>query len=299
MANKYDFGIYHGIGEKYDYKDKSHNIRTDIMYMLNKTLKMFRYSNLPETIPYRELEKQLQIYGTTFIVEVDGKLYCLLGAVSGEEDVYGYPTKVTIINNYLKLNKMYDIGVDVIKMTNDDMGLGVIPILNKYVTMLNENDISMIIASINTRIENIMTASDDNTVESCKRFLDKVVDGDLGYIVTNKLFESFSTSPSGQRNTRLIDLVEYQQYIKASMFNEVGLKSNHNMKKERMIESEVRQNNDAIYPLVDSMLESRQYSIDLINKKWGTNILVELNSSWKDETVDETVDETSDEASDE
>ena len=78
----------------------------------------------------------------------------------------------------------------------------------------------------------------------------------------------------------MIDLVQYQQYLKASLFNEIGLNANYNMKKERLISGEIEANADVLYPLIDNMLFCRNQGLEALNKKYGLNIGVELNSSW-------------------
>src|SRR5699024_3264973 len=70
------------------------------------------------------------------------------------------------------------------------------------------------------------------------------------------------------------------QYLKGSMYNEIGLNANFNMKRERLNTSEIEMNSEALYPIVDNMLYNRRLTIDAINDKFGTNIEVEFNSSW-------------------
>jgi hypothetical protein len=53
------------------------------------------------------------------------------------------------------------------------------------------------------------------------------------------------------------------------------------MKRESINSGESQLNNDALLPLVDNMLKCRQDGFDKVNKKYGTNIKVELNSSWQ------------------
>ena len=47
----------------FNFKNKSGNIKTLNIQMLNKTASMFEYEGLPKTIPYFELEKILQSNG--------------------------------------------------------------------------------------------------------------------------------------------------------------------------------------------------------------------------------------------
>lgn len=104
MTNKYDYGIYRGVNFNFDYLDKEKNVNYEIMQFLNKTLSMFQYENLPETIPSVELEKLIQINGFAIITRVDGKLYAFSGGLGGEPDEYYRPTKATISNPALNFS---------------------------------------------------------------------------------------------------------------------------------------------------------------------------------------------------
>src|SRR5699024_741094 len=106
-------------------------------------------------------------------------------------------------------------------------------------------------------------------------------EGKLGYIFESKLFDSLQTNPMNSAGGGSIsDLIELQQYLKASMYNEIGLNANYNMKRERLNSAEVEMNSDNLYPLVDNMLEHRRIALEQINEKYGTEISVEFNSSW-------------------
>ena len=116
----------------------------------------------------------------------------------------------------------------------------------------------MILATINKRVNNHIAVSDDNTAESARKYLEKLEAGELGYIMENRLYESLkSISSSDNNSTRLVDLIELQQYVKASLYNELGLNSNFNMKKERLISEEIEINSNSIYPYIDNMLNCR------------------------------------------
>ena len=85
---------------------------------------------------------------------------------------------------------------------------------------------------------------------------------------------------SSYSNT-LTDLIEYEQYLKASWFNEIGLDANYNMKRERISNDEVNQNSDALIPLIQNMYNSRVECIENVNKCFGLDISVELTSIWE------------------
>ena len=57
----------------YKYDDKAKNISLSNRYTLAKTLSMFDYTNLPDSIPEQELERILQEKGLAFIYEYDSE----------------------------------------------------------------------------------------------------------------------------------------------------------------------------------------------------------------------------------
>ena len=281
MANKYDWGIYTGVGNKYDFKDKDTNIRNNIHYMLNRSFMLFEYEGLPDTLPKVELERMLQVNGYCFITEVDGEIYGFNGGLGGERDVYGRPTEIIISNPALKLNKTMKLEEGVL-IKNDDMMMGLIPIYGKYTSMLAENEITMILANVNKRVNNLISVADDNTGESARRYLKKLYEGELGYIFENRLYDSFKTNHmNGQVSSKLQDLIEFNQYIKATMYNEIGLNANFNMKRSRLVADEVDLNLDGLYPLIDNMLNQREDGLLAIKEKYGLDIEVSFASSWE------------------
>lgn len=277
--DKYNMGLDYAT--KYDFKNKSKNLNDYITYMLNRSIIMFKYHNLPETMPQREIELLLQTNGWGCVCEIDGNLYCLNGGLGGVPNAYNMPTEIIISNPYLKFNKTLTIDKDCVVIPNDSMYVGLLPLYNRYCTMLVENDITMILATVNKRIQNLLSANDDNTVESAKTFLKKVYDGELGVIAESKLFDSLKVNNSSTNaQVSLTDLFEFEQYVKASLYNEIGLSANYNMKRERLTSAEVETNTDNLYPLVDDMINQRRKAVEKINEMFGTNIEVEFNSSW-------------------
>ena len=95
MMNKTN--MYDNITGLTEYKttDKINNVLNIRSMLLNKTLTMFDYQGLPESLPYTEIEKVLQLNGYGFITMYDDKLVVLNGEYYGvEKDIY---------NNHLKI----------------------------------------------------------------------------------------------------------------------------------------------------------------------------------------------------
>ena len=248
---------------------------------LNKSLTMFEWSNLPDTIPQVELEKMLQINGYAVIAEYQGKLYAFQAGFSGQ-DPYNQPTKAIVNNPALKNNTTYTIGEDCIVIKNDDMKQGLNDIYEYYGQRLIENQITMLMTDYNLRMPFTISSSDDQTTQSAKIYLKKIIDGSLGVIGEQKLFKALSVTPTNSKQTATFaDLYGYQQFIIAQLNNTIGLATNNNMKRERLTTNEIEVNKNASYPLVDNMLKNRQQAVDEINKMFGADISVEYSSIWR------------------
>lgn len=248
---------------------------------LNKSLTMFEWSNLPDTIPQVELEKMLQINGYAVIAEYQGKLYAFQAGFSGQ-DPYNQPTKAIVNNPALKNNTTYTIGEDCIVIKNDDMKQGLNGIYEYYGQRLIENQITMLMTDYNLRMPFTISSSDDQTTQSAKMYLKKIIDGSLGVIGEQKLFKALSVTPTNSKQTATFaDLYGYQQFIIAQLNNTIGLATNNNMKRERLTTNEIEVNKNASYPLVDNMLKNRQQAVDAINEMFNADISVEYSSIWR------------------
>ena len=248
---------------------------------LNKSLTMFEWSNLPETIPAVELEKMLQINGYAVIAEYHGKLYAFQAGFSGQ-DPYNQPTKALVNNPALKNNTTYTIGEDCIVIKNDDMKQGLNGIYEYYGQRLIENQITMLMTDYNLRMPFTISSSDDQTTQSAKMYLKKIIDGSLGVIGEQKLFKALSVTPTNSKQTATFaDLYGYQQFIIAQLNNTIGLATNNNMKRERLTTNEIEVNKNASYPLVDNMLKNRQQAVEAINEMFDVDISVEYSSIWR------------------
>lgn len=280
----------------YDFRDKATNADIHTGYMLSRCQSMFKYSNLPDTIPARILELYLQCNGNAIIARVEkdeikntaadaeAGLYAFVGGAGGAPDEYYRPTIYTVANPYLGLSKNYNIDKDCAFIRSDPLEMGLLPLFNKYSTAISENELSIYLAIINTRLSALISASDDATKKSAEKYLQDIADGKQGVIAESAFLEGLKAQPYGNTSTSqtIQNLIEMQQYLRATWFNDLGLNANYNMKRESLNSNESQLNDDALLPLVDSMLACRKEGIEKVNAMYGTNITVDFNSSWKD-----------------
>ena len=245
---------------------------------------MFKWDGLPDTIPELYLELFLQTNGNVCFYRHNGNLYVFCGGLGGEPDVYYMPTLYTISNPALKISKTLKIDKDCVVMPNDSLYMGLLPLNKRYATALTENELSIKVAQINSRVTTLISAKDDRTKASAEKYLDDIADGKLAIIGENTFLEDLRTQPYGNtsHSNLLTNLIEMEQYLKASWYNGIGLNANYNMKRESLNSSESQMNNDALLPLVDDMLNCRKKAIVKVNEMFGTNISVDFSSSWKD-----------------
>lgn len=269
------------VGKLYDFNDKELAVRNYIAYMLDRTQRIFEYKGLPDTVPQRMLEFLLQVNGYACFGECNGELYAFYGGLGGEPDAYYRPTVCVVANPFLKFNKTFKIDKDCVIMRNDSLLYGLLPLFSRYATAMTENDISFRLSSVNTRIEFLLSAPDDATKAAAEKFLKDIEEGKQGVIASNEFLEGIKAQEVGRSMRTFTDLIEYQQYLKASWFNEIGLNANYNMKREKLSTTESQMNNDALLPLVEDMLEQRRLACEKINEMFGTDISVDFASSWE------------------
>ena len=269
------------VGKLYNFNDKEIAVRNYVAYMLDRTQRIFEYKGLPDTIPQRMLEFLLQVNGFACFGKCGEDLYAFYGGLGGEPDAYYRPTVCVVANPYLKFNKTFKIDEDCVIMRNDSLLYGLLPLFQRYATAMAENDISFRLSSVNTRIEFLLSAPDDATKTAAEKFLKDIEEGKQGVIASNEFLEGIKAQEVGRSMRTFTDLIEYQQYLKASWFNEIGLNANYNMKREKLSTTESQMNNDALLPLVEDMLEQRRLALEQINEMFGTNISVDFASSWE------------------
>lgn len=276
-----------------DILNKQESIFNYVMTMLNRTNQMFEYDGLPDTIPAEKLEMYLQGNGHVCVTEVRGGLYALPGSLGGAPDPYFRPTLYIVANpglgytaslkilNYLPPFGEQDSQGECVLIKNDTNLRGLLYMFKRYATQMTENDISIRSAQINARAQVAIAAGTDAEAASAKAYIDGLEAGKMAVVSEQQFLDGVKfNNVSVQSSNAILQLIELQQYLKASWYNEIGLNTNFNMKREYLSKDEIRTSTDILLPLVDDMLTKREEAIDLVNSTYGTNIKVRKNSAW-------------------
>ena len=279
--------------------DKNKSCASIINYMLARLQKMFKYSNLPSTIPRQYLENYLLVNGSCIIARdkknpFDKSIYAFIGAAGGEPDIYYRPTKYMVANPSLNFSAEYYISDtdpnherDAILVRNDTMWQGLYPMMARYASLIAENLLTIRTADVMLRVLALITAPDDSSRLAADQYLKDITEGKLASIGENRFLDGIRMqNPPSNNGSYLTQFIELHQYLVGSFYNEVGLNANYNMKREALSESEAGLNDDSLLPLCEDMLRCRQEDIASVNSLFGTSIEVTFDSSWLENEIE-------------
>ena len=288
---------YPALNSKFDFDKplpKGDMLNSYILYNLARLQSMFKYDGLPDTIPQKWLEHYLLVNGSCVFIKDGEDLIATTGGMGGLPDRYYIPTQYIVANPYVKpeTRKTYTIGEDCVLIRNDTYSQGLLPLLIRYCSQLVENDVTMNVADILARAMITMSATDSQTKESIEKWLCDLRKGKISAIgelpsMVGNQDRSLNITPFQQVASIITDLIEYHQYLKAGLYNEIGLNANYNMKRESINSNESQLNDDMLHPLIDDMLARRREALEEVNAMFGTNITVDFNSAWETNELEE------------
>ena len=262
-------------------------------FILRLLYRIFIIEGNPETVEDTFLKLMLFTTGkvTYFrgreVGEDADKLLALNCSRSDTPTVYYMPSKSLITNPRLIKSYMLTPGEDceivylseADKYNLNDQSGGLYHLIERTAIMLADNDLSINIAQKNTRLTNIVSGDTQNTVDSIRAVIAAMYEGDPTIVVKSSLIDKLQGVPivenSSQQN--LIQLIEVQQYILAHFYEQIGICTHDQMKKERLVTAEINDNIDLAYLNIDDILVSLQEGFDRVNAMFGTNITIKIN----------------------
>lgn len=291
----------------YPFTDKGLCVDNYTQYLLDKTAHLFKWENLPDTIPERELELILQTSGHGTFLHYNDNLYVCRSNLGGEPNEYFFPTLSICNIPYFSYNAQLKINEECVVMFNDTCLTGVLPLANKYITQMVENDITQNLANINMRLINLIACEDDDDKAEAERFLKDIMEGKLTALQSTGFFDRIQTQPYGStgQGNQVTQLIEYAQWLRTSLLQEFGIRTeNGNVKREYVNSDEIGMNDVNSFLLYD-MLYNRKLGAEKVNAMFGTDIRVDYSDLIKkdmeenkddeyrqeDETKEETVTE--------
>ena len=283
-------GIFNRIGfagSPYPYKDKQTANLFYMMQYFNRTINMFEWHGMDDIKkPYDELFQQL--HGYCVMLKCEDKYYLTPATMGGECDPYYFPKEVIVANpwanNIAGFNGMHYVNEDCVILKNDSTMCGLYPLINRYTSMLVENDISLLNTDILSRIVALLSVTDDKGKKEADRYIKKIIDGDFSVFASQSFYDDMNLKAqpiSSTSSSIMRELIEFEQYLKGSLSHELGINYSFNMKREALNTAESELNNQYLIPLIDDMLKCRKQFCENVKDVFGLEIDVELASVWE------------------
>lgn len=263
-------------------------------FILRLLYRVIIFENIPETVSETFLKLVLYTQGKVcflkgnLIGENGSELLALNCSRADTPDVYYIPRKVLVTNPRLK--KQYNItpGTDceILYLSEADkyclaaINGGLYTLIERTATMLADNDISINISQKNTRLTNLVSGDTQNTVDSIRAVIMAMYEGDPTIVVKSSLIDKLQGIPilnNTSNNHNLVELIEVQQYILSHFYEQIGIATHDQMKRERLITAEINDNLDLCFLNVDDMLVTIQEGLKRVNDMFGTDITARLN----------------------
>lgn len=259
--------------------------------LLSCVLRILDFDGLPDTIDPTYLKMCLYQGGRVCIfrdTKGDGALRALDCATAGEPDIYYMPRYLLITNpKFDGYSYQLEPGVDcaVIYCRECDRYQygrqtgGLFGLIATTAQLLADNTISINVATKNTRMVNILAADQKITTISLQEAVRKMYDGDPTIVVQSSLIDKLQALPLTDHadTQQLLHLLAVRQYIYSHFYEQIGLKTHDQLKKERLITAEIDEGVELAIFNIDDMIEEIQRGIDEANRIFGTEITLRLN----------------------
>jgi len=261
-----------------------------LRHLLTLVNEIVQIEDLPESVNETFLKYCIFMQGkcTTFRAdEIDGgEILGLNGTYSDIPDVYYIPEYMLITNP--RLHKTYRLKRDkecaviycreVDKYSAGDFG-GLYLLLHKTAVLLADNCISINVAQKNTRLLNLIGADDQQTKDSIDAIMAAMYAGKPYKAVQTSLISQLSSVPlqPTAQNRYLVDLIQVEQYILSHFYESIGLSTHDQMKKERLVTSEINDNIDLSLFNIYNIIKTINKGFELFNKLFNRNCRAFLN----------------------
>ena len=268
----------------YDVKTVKRGYQFYIKFFFEKTLGMFTYKRLPESLPAIEIEKRLMWDGFGGVFDAGKKFGVVIcdGGLSGIDQYYK-PTEFcyaqpVLGSGTLKINDkcviMYNTQSDIVNP------YGFRELIKRYARLMADVDSSIDIQIINSRATKLNSVADSITAKSVNNAMQAIESGENYTVNQNSIIDKWVTKDWNTAHPETIEkLLDARQSILNSFLEEIGVKS-INAKRERMITDEVCADNQLLMVNTDDLLYMRKLGVAQINDMFGFDIDVELNENY-------------------
>ena len=272
------------MGKKTSFGESAVDNNLTYMYYLQRlielSISMFEWSNLPSTVDQRYIE--LRLFETGNVVYFNDKEIgdlCLDCIASGNFDVYGNPVSrraYSYYNNYQKglSNK------DSVIIWNNYLRTNSVTAITMYAKRLYELDRIIDVNAKAQKTPVLVQGTDQQRLTLKNLYMQ--YDGNMPFIFGDK---NLSTDALKSISTGAPYVADKIYELKTQLWNEaltyLGISNVAITKKERLITDEVTRNQGGTIASRYSRLQSRKEAVEKINAMFGTDIEVNYREDFQ------------------
>ena len=271
----------------YDVADVPTSYKYWFYKLLGLTLTMFDYEGLPESLPAREIELQLQLTNHCVTFMKKGKIWTTETSLF-EPDEYYQPRRFTYAQPVLGSGTKNLNDADVCIIYNNvlkdtihgiDVDASLLTFISHYARQLADLSSTINIYTVNSRLTDYPIGKTDSVRQSIQNFFNQLAVGKRSIIADDDIIlNGFATAAAGTKRTAdtLKDYIQCKDVILEQFFRDIGVKFRH-PKAAQMSEEEVESDEQVLLISLDDMLKSRQEGIKRFNETYGLDVSVKIN----------------------
>lgn len=256
--------------------------------LLRCALHIFEVESVPDSVNYEFMKMCIVTLGrVAWFDQYEGELLAMNCAPAGKPDLYYVPENLLITNP--RFNRSYNLKVgqecEIVYCTSLDPYYwgrgsgGLYSLISSTASLLADNYLSLNIAQKNTRLTNAFAADDENTVESLNACMEEAYEGRPFLVVQKSLIDKLETLPMTNTSDAqtLIQMLDIHKYILSEFYAAIGLKEAQQMKRERLITSEVEEGAELPLFNIQDMIQTITAGFERVNALFGTDMQVKIN----------------------
>lgn len=256
--------------------------------LLRCSLHIFEVETVPDSVNYEFMKMCIIVLGRVcFFDKFEDKLLAMNCAPAGKPDLNYVPENLLVTNPRFIRSYNLKIGTDceIVYCTSLDPYYwgrgsgGLYSLISSTASLLADNYLSLNIAQKNTRLTNAFAADDQNTVESLEACMEEAYEGRPFLVVQKSLIDKLETLPmtNTSDSQTLIQMLDIHKYILSEFYAAIGLKEAQQMKRERLITSEVEEGAELPLFNIQDMIDSVTAGFQRVNALFGTDMQVKIN----------------------
>lgn len=251
--------------------------------LFRKCMSIYRFDGVPDNWDFDYFLSILLSQGLICVTDTALGIIPLRCSLTGV-NVYEHPTTAIIANPVLgNLERTIDEDCTIIKMSHTYRS-DIIPICNKYATLLSECDSSISVNLMNSKVAFIGLCSSKQVAESMKLMYTKISAGEPAVFVKGDQINGDNILYNHVKENFIAgDVQILKRKLMSEFLTEIGVNNANTDKRERLTDNEVEANDSEIQLNADYWLDNIKEGIEKTNKMFNLNISVELKNTYNTE----------------